>query len=203
MADANQVTPVPEGTGKAEDSANQHQGNDKAKLYEESVVKEIIAQRDTLKERIRKIEADTQVEAKKREEDSLKAKNDYDGLVKLHLSEHEKAINAAKSLIINNYLTTMATKHGLNDPADIALFTPQLELDTEFSVKNGAEVEKAFEDFKKKKPYLFKSDSKTVPGTDNRQISKPDADSTIPQSRAQAIDEIGKSMLEGYRGRYS
>src|SRR5689334_22856853 len=112
MADANKEV-VPDGTEHKSDDKTQQQIN-QPKTYEESYVKELIAERDRAKEKLRKVAEQTDADAKKREEETLKAKNDYEGLVKLHQAEHEKAINSAKSLIVNNFLAKLAVKHGLN-----------------------------------------------------------------------------------------
>lgn len=182
-----------EKSGKQSDDKSQLQNNDKPKLYEESVVKEIIAERDKVKEKLRKLESQSAEQAKQREEETLKAKNDFEGLTKLHQAEYERAINSAKSLIVNNYLTSMAVKNGINEPADVALFNFDLELDDDYSVTNGEAVEKAFQDFKKAKPYLFKTEDnkKPVPRTHNSPVSNQAGNAPVKIS---ALDILKEQM---------
>jgi hypothetical protein len=158
---------VVDATEKKPDGGTQQQNN-QPKMFEESYVKELIGERDKVKEKLRKIEADAEAATKKAQEAQLKAANDFEGLTKLHQTEHEKAMLAARSLIVNNFMTSLAVKHGLQDPADIALFNAEIELDDDYQVTNAKDVEKAFEDWKKSKSYLFKvEDKRFVPKTDN------------------------------------
>lgn len=158
----------------------------KPKLYEEAVVKDLIAERDKAKEKLRKLSEASETESKKREEELLKSKNDYEGLVKLHTAEHEKAINSAKSRVINSYLKELGLKHQMNELSDISLFNGEIEIDDDYDISNEKDIEKAFEEFKKSKPYLFKAtDGKPVPKTDNSPNKKIDI---TPSSKISLVD---------------
>lgn len=126
---------------------------------------------ETLSELQRKQEETTRLA----EEEKAKASGDYSKLVESYKTKESRL----KDKIVQSVLIGLGAKHGLNDPADVRLFDAELEVDADtYEIKNLSEVEKAFEDWKKNKSYLFKSaDTKPVPKTDNQpQSAKAKAD---------------------------
>jgi len=200
MADATKDK-VPDGIDPKLDNKDQQQNNDKPKLYEESVVKEIIAERDKAKERLRKIESDQTANSKKSEEDQLKAKGDYEKLVELKNVETLKAIKAAQGHVAKAHMISLAVKNGMIDPDAVSMFTAELKFNEQFEIENITEIEKQFEDFKTKKPYLFKTEKKPVLPTDNKPFKKPDTNQFEGLTRNQMLEAAGQKMSEDYFGK--
>lgn len=170
-------------------------------MYEESYVKELIAERDKAKEKARKLEQQTENEKKSKEEESLKAKGDYETLTKKVEEDRITAQNKAQAQIQKERLSTLAAKHGMVNPDDVALFTGAIVFDPEYNITNTDEVEKAFEEFKKAKPYLFKSLEKVnVPRVDNTPIKKVGEEFLSTMSKSDLMNQVGEEMLNTYRG---
>jgi hypothetical protein len=202
-------TPNTDGAGKpAEDTQKAQTDTYKGSLDQGSFDKVWSANRANeaqsheLELKLKKFEDDKAQADRTREEALLKSKNDFEGLAKLHQTEHEKAINAAKGLIVTNFMTLLAVKHGLQDPADIALFNAEVELDDNYSVTNAKDVEKQFEDFKKKKSYLFSTEKKPVPKTDNLPIHQQDG-STDNLSKEAKLQMGTQAVIDSYNRRHA
>ena len=156
-------------SGKVQDSATQKQ-TDEPKLYEESVVKDIISQRDTLKERIRTIESKIETETLAREKEELEKKGDYESLQQKLLDKEIKMKSAIKNKAAEFELGKLGAKHQILKTEYLDIFNADLDVDEDsLTVKNAEDVEKAFLKFKEDNPTLFASEdkSKPVPKADN------------------------------------
>lgn len=142
--------------------------NPQPKVYHEDLFKEVVKQRDDIKEKLRLLEGTNAANLKKIEEETMVSKGEYEKLISLKKNEFDTAIASAKKTVIESHLISLGIKYGILDPSDMKLFDSTLELDEFYRVKNTEELEKSFVEWKKKKPYLFKTeDKKPVPKTDN------------------------------------
>lgn len=194
---------VPDGTDPKLENKDQQQNNDKPKLYEESVVKEIIAERDKAKERLRKIETDqTKLEEERRSKE-LKDKNDYETLMAESKLKTEKQHQLLKNKVAEMELHKLGVEHKLAKPEYLSIFKSTVDVDDEFQVKNLDSVKKDFEQFKKDNPNLFLAeDKKLVPKTDSKPFKKPDSNQFEGISREQMLEAAGQKISEEYFQRH-
>jgi hypothetical protein len=170
MADAKTVA---DATDQKLENKDQLQ-KDNPKLYEESVVKEIISQRDSLKNKLREIEAKAETDAQTRQAEELKKKGDYETLTNSLKEQTDKQSSILKTKVVDLELAKLATKHNLIKSEYLSIFDRSLvKIDAEYNLENADELEKSFEKFKVDNPTLFKTeDKKSVPKTDNLPFRK-------------------------------
>jgi len=162
-------TKVVDATEQKADAKSSDVKDNQPKIYSEEVFKEVVKQRDEIKDRLRSIELANEENTRKYQEEQLKSKGDYETLAKIKTEQSQIAVEAAHEYITDAYLSRLGSKYGIIDEEAISMFAVEFEFSDDFKIMNSDEVEKKFQEWVKAKPYLFKPiDKKPVPKTDTQ-----------------------------------
>jgi len=145
--------------------------SNKGKTYSEEAFKEIVTQRDTLKEKLRVFEVSQLAEKQKLEEEKAKATGDYSKIV---ADLKEKQTNMTKRVTVL-VLSALGAKYGILKPEYTNLFNGAIDIGEDLEIKNMITVEKEFQQFVADNPTLFKDIKAAIPSTDGSPFKKPDA----------------------------
>lgn len=163
-----------------------------SKTYSEDAFKEVVAQRDEIKRKLRALEEDKERIIKDKEAEELKRKGDYESLMQKVNAEREQEKNALKNLITQSYLTALGADYGIAKPEYTKLLDVSVELDG-LEIANADAVKKAFEGFKKDNPSLFTAkENKPVPKTDGV-TKKPDNNQKL-DPHTQLMDAVAQHL---------
>lgn len=134
--------------------------------------REVLEQKKAAEAKLTEVANKVEADKKAAEEKRLKDANEYSALTQRIEAERAAEKSKIQSMIKTTYLTYLGAKSGILKPEYVNLFDKPIEIEG-LEVKNAADVEKAFNDWKTGNPTLF-TDGKPVPPVDNKPVKPVD-----------------------------